>query len=122
MSLRTVAARSQLGLVWLHSYVTLAVAGVLWSQFMVGSDPIDASVQVPWWVVAVGFLAAESWVVHMHFRSESGSFSFFEIPLIIGVLFVEPGMLVPAVVVGTMTSQFLHRRPPVKMAFNVANF
>ncbi len=122
MSLRTVAARSQLGMVWLHSYATLAVAVFLWSQFMVGSDPIAGTVDVPWWVVALGFLVAESWVVHMHFRSESGSFSFFEIPLIIGVLFVDPGMLVPAVVLGTLSSQLLHRRPPVKMAFNVANF
>jgi diguanylate cyclase (GGDEF)-like protein len=122
MSLRTVAARSQLGMVWLHSYATLAVAGFLWSQFMVGSDPIADSVEIPWWVVSVGFLIAESWIVHMHFRSESGSFSFFEIPLIIGVLFVDPGMLVPAVVIGTLTSQVLHKRPPVKTGFNVANF
>jgi len=122
MGLRTVAARSQLGMVWLHSYATLAVAGYLWNRFMVGSVPIGGTVPVPWWVVAAGFLVAESWVVHMHFRSESGSFSFFEIPLIIGVLFVEPGLLIPAVVLGTLTSQLLHKRPPIKMAFNVANF
>ncbi len=90
---------------------------------LVGSEPIaDSAVRVPWWVIGIGFLLAEKWVVHMHFRSESGSFSFFEVPLIIGVLFSDPGMLVPAVVAGTVLSQLYNRRPAVKLAFNVANF
>lgn len=121
MSLRTVAARSQLGLVWLYSYVILAVSIYLWGSQLVGSSPI-ANGSVPWWLISAGFLLVEVWVVHMHFRSESGSFSFFEIPLIMGVLFTEPEMLVPAVILGTLASQTLTRRPPVKLAFNVANF
>ncbi len=121
MSLRTVAARSQLGLVWLYSYLILAASLFLWASQLAGSPPI-ANESVPWWLIGLGFLLVDRWVVHMHFRSESGSFSFFEIPLIMGVLFTEPEMLVPAVFLGTLVSQTLTRRPPVKIAFNVANY
>lgn len=122
MSVRTVAAQSQLGLVWLYSYVILGVSVYLWSTQLIGSSALASNGTVPWWLIAIGFLLVDRWVVHMHFRSESGSFSFFEIPMIMGVLFTEPGLLVPAVFLGTLTSQALNRRPPVKLAFNVANF
>jgi len=121
MSVRTVAARSRLGLVWLYSYGILAVSVFLWVTQLAGSAPL-ASGAVPWWIIGIGFMLVDRWVVHMHFRSESGSFSFFEIPLIMGIFFTDPGFLVPAVFLGTLVSQSSVRRPPVKLAFNVANF
>ena len=122
MSLRTVAARSRLGLVWLYSYLIFAVSVYLWATQLAGSEPLAAAGAVPWWIIAIGCLLVDRWVVHMHFRSESGSFSFFEIPLIMGIFFADPGYLVPAVFLGILASQSWNRRPPVKMAFNVANF
>lgn len=122
MSIRTVAARSQLGLVWLYSYMILAVTTFLWVTQLADSAPLASSGAVPWWLISVGFMLTDRWVVHMHFRSEAGSFSFFEIPLIMGVLFTDPTVLVPAVFLGTIASQLWNRRPPVKLAFNVANF
>lgn len=122
MSLRTVAARSQLGLVWLYSYLILSVSMYLWATQLAGSAPLAPAGDVPWWLIGIGFMLTHRWVVHMHFRSESGSFSFFEIPLIMGVLFTDPTLLVPAVFLGTISSQLWNRRPPVKLAFNVSNF
>lgn len=120
MSLRTVAARSRLGLVWLYSCVTFAVSIYLWISQLFDASPI-VNGSVPWWVIAAGFLIADRWLVHMHFRSESGSFSFFEIPMIMGLLFTAPVMLMPAVVVGALGSQLLSRRHLVKFVFNLAN-
>lgn len=122
MTVRRVAAFSRLGLVWLYSYAILGVSVILWMTQLAGSAPLASSGVVPWWIISVGFLLVDRWVVHMHFRSESGSFSFFEIPLIMGIFFTDPNLLVPAVFLGTLISQSLNRRPPVKLAFNVANF
>jgi len=116
MSLRTVAARSQLGLVWLYSYLILAVSLFLWATQLAGSAPLASAGVVPWWVIGIGFMLTDRWVVHMHFRSEAGSFSFFEIPLIMGALFADPGLLVPAVFLGTIASQLWNKRQPVKLA------
>lgn len=118
---RTLAARTQLVLVWFFVLGIALPAVLLWTTRLVGAEPL-AEAKVPWFVILVGFLVVDRWVVHMHFRSESGSFSFFEIPLVIGVLFAEPGMLVPAVAVGTLVAQGLKRRSPVKIAFNIANY
>ncbi len=121
--LRRVGARSRLWLNWAHSWITFAVTVALWLLVMRDGDPISDAVVVPWWLIAIGVFVAESWVVHMHFRSESGSFSFFEIPMIVGILFTDPGWLVPAVVAGACASMILvHRRPPVKDALNLAKF
>ncbi len=122
MRLRKIAARSQLGMVWLYSYVVLAASVVLWKSQLADSAPLAASGELPWWIISLGFLLVDRWVVHMHFRSESGSFSFYEIPLLMGIFFADPEMLVPAAFLGALVSQSLNRRPPVKMAFNVANF
>ena len=45
---------------------------------------------LPWWGLALGFLAAERCVVHLHFRRSAHSFSLGDLPLVFGLLFATP--------------------------------
>jgi hypothetical protein len=46
----------------------------------------DAGLRLPWWGLALGFLAAERCVVHLHFRRSAHSFSLGDLPLVFGLL------------------------------------
>ena len=85
--------------------------------------PVDASWQLPWFVMAVGFWAAESRVVHFHFRRGAHTFSLNELPLVIGMFLASPLEVVIAQAIGSAVALTLHRRqPPVKLAFNIGSF
>lgn len=121
--LRRASARSARQLVWAQIVLTFALAGSLWITVLWGAEPISDAASIPWWMIAIGFFVAESWVVLMHFRSESSSFSFFEIPMMLGLLFTDPTWMVPAVVIGSFVAQHMKKRLPImKTAFNSANF
>ncbi len=85
------------------------------------STPSD-QFAVPWWALIIAFAAAEAFVVNLHFRSEAGSFSLLEVPLVVGLVFASPGQLWSATVIGAAIGLALIRRQPlVKVCFNVAN-
>lgn len=85
------------------------------------SAPSDA-LSINWIVLAACFAIAERFVVNLHFKSEAGTFSLLELPLIFGLLFAPPVQLWGAVALGTGFSlAILRRQPPVKVVFNVAN-
>src|SRR5215213_8807780 len=69
-------ARRELGLeakIWILSGA-VALVTVLAYVFLVaplGTGP--TMLDVPWWLVALGFAAAERWVVHLHFRRSTHS-------------------------------------------------
>ncbi len=109
--------------VWLLSFVLLASGAAVWNGTARGADVLVAQdLSIPWWLIGLAALAAESMVVHIHFRSESGSFSFFELPMLLGLLFVDPTLFLPAIVAGTFLAlAFVRRQRPVKVAFNVGN-
>ena len=118
---RIVALR-EMGPIWALICALWAASGILWHFFLMPLATPDESLNIPWWVIAIGFGVAESFVVNLHFRSESGSFSFLEIPLVFGLLFVQPEMLWVAIIAGIVPSLLLVRRqPPIKVAFNAAN-
>jgi diguanylate cyclase (GGDEF)-like protein len=108
--------------VWLLS-ATLAAAAV--AVYLLGIRQLSAlaaPLALEWWIVAAGFAIAEILVVHLQFRRETHSFSLSEIPLIVGLYFLRPELLLFALVVGTGAALLFHRRqPPVKLAFNLAN-
>ncbi len=109
--------------VWLLSFVLMASGASVWNGTARGADVlVDDGLSIPWWLIGLAALAAESLVVHIHFRSESGSFSFFELPMLLGLLFVDPTLFLPAVAAGTFLAlAVVRRQPPVKVAFNVGN-
>ncbi|MEM7288739.1 MAG: diguanylate cyclase, partial [Actinomycetota bacterium] len=85
-------------------------------------DGPHETLELEWWMLAVGFFAAETWVVHLHFRSEAGSFSLYEVPLVLGLIFTDPALLWVAIVTGAGLALLLVRKQPgIKVAFNVAN-
>jgi diguanylate cyclase (GGDEF)-like protein len=74
-------------------------------------------------IALVSAFALVEWrVIHVQFRAEASSFSLFEIPLVLGLLYTTPGRLVVATVGGVALGLLAGRRqPPLKIVFNAVN-
>jgi diguanylate cyclase (GGDEF)-like protein len=120
------ALRRELGLeakIWLLTAVVAmaTVAAYLTLVEPLGTGP--SKLDVPWWVVAAGFAAAERWVVHLHFRRSTHSLSLGELPLVAGLLFLPAHELVLAGLVGASVALAFDREiPTFKAFFNLAQF
>src|SRR3954453_18752839 len=95
--------RRELGLeakIWLLTAVVGLTAVVAYMTLVqpLGTGPSE--LDVPWWLGAAGFAAAERWVVHLHFRRSTHSLSLGELPLVAGLLFLPAHELVLAGLVG----------------------
>jgi diguanylate cyclase (GGDEF)-like protein len=78
---------------------------------------------LPWWALALGFFLGERFVVHLHFRRSAHSFSLGDVPLVFGLLFASSTSLVIGALIGTAATLMLDRKlPPIKLAFNLAQF
>jgi signal transduction histidine kinase len=76
---------------------------------------------VPWWSLAIAFLVAEVFVIHVRIAKDAHSLSLSEIPLVIGLAYVSPGALVVAQAIGVGAALAIHRRQnPRRIAFNLA--
>jgi diguanylate cyclase (GGDEF)-like protein len=85
-------------------------------------DPAAAGQHLPWWALAAGFAAAELCVVHVHVRRSTHSLALAELPLVLGLIFATPNEVAAAWVLGSAVVMVLHRLPPVRLAFNLAQF
>jgi diguanylate cyclase (GGDEF)-like protein len=118
--------RRELGLeakIWLLTAVVAmaAAAAYLGLVHPLGTGPSE--LDVPWWVVAAAFAAAERWVVHLHFRRSTHSLSLGELPLVAGLLFLPAHELVIAGLVGSSVALAFDREiPTFKAFFNLAQF
>ncbi|MFN8121449.1 MAG: GGDEF domain-containing protein [Thermoleophilia bacterium] len=84
--------------------------------------PLD-EVEVTWWMLALGFLVAEVAVVRIEVRRQTHTFSFTELPLVLGLLFAAPLHLVAAELLGATAALLLARRQRgMRLAFNTAQF
>ena len=72
--------------------------------------------------VAVAFMAAELLPVHVRLGREAYAFSMMELPLVVGLYFVRPDLLVAARVLGSLLAFVAKRKAPQKLAFNCALF
>jgi hypothetical protein len=91
--------RRELGLeakIWILTAIVglAAVAAYMTLVQPIGTGPSE--LDVPWWLVAGSFAAAERWVVHLHFRRSTHSLSLGELPLVAGLLFLPAHELVLA--------------------------
>jgi diguanylate cyclase (GGDEF)-like protein len=118
--------RRELGLeakIWL---LTAAVATAAVTAYLTLVQPLGAGpseLDVPWWLVAAAFAAAERWVVHLHFRRSTHSLSLGELPLVCGLLFLPAHELVIAGLVGSSVALAFDREiPTFKAFFNLAQF
>jgi diguanylate cyclase (GGDEF)-like protein len=106
-------------------WLNLAIGGAalaLFSSAIHDLPPIMGP-HLSWWGLALGFLVAESCVVHLQFRRSAHSFSLGDLPLVFGLLFASGTDLVVGAVLGSAMTLLIERRlPPVKFAFNTSQF
>jgi len=109
--------------VWALVFATGGAALVLAATVLSAFPPLDPSWRLPWWLMAVGFWAAEAQVIHFHFRRGAHTFSLNELPLVVGFFLAVPLELVFAQAIGSAVALAINRRqPPVKLAFNIGSF
>ena len=109
--------------VWLFTGVLATLAFVGYFTDVRYLDAVPAPIHIPWPVLALACLAAETKVILVHFRRETHSFSLSEVPAVIGLFFVTPNEYLLAVLVGSGLALLVTaRQSRVKVAFNLANF
>jgi diguanylate cyclase (GGDEF)-like protein len=113
------AARRAWGLTTLLAAAALAMS---WPVLdMSSSAPVSAL--APTLGLIVGFLVAESCVAHLTVGRQAHSFAFSEIPFVVGLFYFSPTHVVAARLLGTaLALGFVRRQPPVKLAFNLAQY
>jgi diguanylate cyclase (GGDEF)-like protein len=107
--------------IWGLNVIQVILAVVLFVTVGLPNAHLVQGFQIPWYVLACMFLAAEVWVVHFHFRRDAHSFSLSEIPLVLGLFFTSPAGLILAQLLGGGLALALHRRQsPLKLVFNLS--
>jgi diguanylate cyclase (GGDEF)-like protein len=109
--------------IWMFGgLLAAATALVYWT--LVHELAVDPSfAEVPWWVVATAFAAAQRWVIHLHFRGGTHSLTLAALPLVVGLLFLGPTELLLASLLGSSFALLLDREiPRFKAFFNSAQF
>jgi signal transduction histidine kinase len=105
--------------VWILS-ACLAVATSLLLALAMGLNPPLRYPLVPWIALAVSFGVSEVFVIHVRFREDAHSFSLSEVPLVVGLAFASPWVLVTSQAVGVGVALLVHRRQaPVRIGFNM---
>ncbi|MDH3249666.1 MAG: ATP-binding protein [Acidimicrobiia bacterium] len=108
--------------IWALNVLVTAAALALLPVTEVLEGP-SANLEIPSWLMVGLVVAAESSVVHFRFRRDSYTFSLSEIPLVLGLYFMEPVTFVAAHAVGNLIAfGVLRRNTPIKLVFNVAQF
>ena len=96
--------------------LALAVGGPL-----TGAGPLDSSVPLPWWLLAMGFAATEACVFHVQTKREARTVSVSELPLVLGLVFATPlALLVGRLVGSAAVFVFQRRSAPLKTGWNLA--
>jgi len=115
------AARSRA--VWaLTVALTVAAVGLYWWRVRPLPEP-STSWSVPsLLVLAGGFFAAEARPVYLRLGRQAYAFSFMELPLVLGLFFVRPDLLVASRLLGAPVAFVVQRRAPQKAAFNASLF
>ena len=100
---------------------------ILLAALLYGPEDWSAPARWPWFValptLAALFTLAEIFVVHLRIRADAHTFSLVELPLALGLFFVQPFVLVAAQLLGAGLALALHRKQgPLKLLFNGAVF
>src|SRR4051794_14068255 len=105
--------------------LTLAVIGVAAAGLprLAAARTVGLPFGVPWFVIALSFAATELLVFHLEIHQEAHSFSFSEIPLVVGLFFCSPLTLVLGRLLGEAVILIARERQPLlKVALNLATF
>ncbi len=122
-SVRKTGALTGPARVWVLSSCNIVLAFVIYALWAHDAPAPMSGVAIPWWLLAGVFCVMEISVVHIQLRRDAHSFSLSEIPLVIGLMFVEPRVLIAAQLIGAGIALGVHRRQsPLKLVFNLAHF
>ena len=101
----------------------MAGAGVPLQLVAFESGAAPPPFAISFWGIALGFAAAELFVIHLHVRTTAHTVSMSEIPLMLGLALASPTALVLGRLAGAGLARALRRRQPLyKLAFNLALF
>jgi diguanylate cyclase (GGDEF)-like protein len=121
---RVLRARSGTFRVWMLTLGMAVAAAIVAGLALRDLQAPFASGGVPW-ILVVGalFYIAETAVIHLHIGRSAHSFSMSEVPLILGLFFLDPASFLVARFVGAGLALVINRRQrSVKLAFNLAQF
>jgi diguanylate cyclase (GGDEF)-like protein len=109
--------------VWAWVGAIAAAAAALYASTLAQLPPVLSEPRLPWWGLAIVFVLAESYPVHLEFRRETHTLSLSELGLVIGLFLAAPGGLLLGFVCGATVALVLVRRQrPLKIIFNLAQF
>jgi diguanylate cyclase (GGDEF)-like protein len=115
--------RPRVSPVWAWIAALAAAAVALYATELAGLGAAFEHPRLEWWVLAVIFCLAESFPVHLDFRSETHSLSLSELGIVLGLFFATPTSLLAGFVIGAgVALVFVRRQRPLKVAFNLAEF
>lgn len=101
----------------------LTAAGLALLARLAGSGP-PAGVSFPsvhWLALAALFAAADTWGIHLPTRRGAHTLTLSEVPLVLGLASASPAALAVGATAGLGLALVLRRRPPLKIAFNLAH-
>ncbi|MEY2404133.1 MAG: hypothetical protein QOD38_1684, partial [Acidimicrobiaceae bacterium] len=114
----TAGARSVLPLTACLFAIGATTAVWTWSL-----PPVLRGLTIPLPLLAVIFLIAEVCVLHVYVQRQAHTFSLSEIPLVLGLVFVSPGVLLIARLAGSAVALIaIRRQSRTKIAFNLCYF
>ncbi|MCU1392494.1 MAG: putative Diguanylate cyclase/phosphodiesterase [Ilumatobacteraceae bacterium] len=104
------------------SIVLAAGAAALLTRVRLDVGPMDG-VRLQWWVIALISVAAEFMVFNIEFRRDVYTFTFSEIPLVVGLLLASPLHLIIGRLVGEAVFLIVKERQPLrKLSLNLSSF
>jgi diguanylate cyclase (GGDEF)-like protein len=119
----TAQARGRSTGLWVYIAAVALVGLTIHATAVVPLAANAMPVAVPWLVaVTIGFFLAQRYVVHLRLGGEAFAFSMMEIPLVLGLYFVRPDLLLLARLAGGLAAYAWQRKAPRKAAFNSALF
>ncbi len=106
----------------LLSLAIVAVGLALLPGIDLHRQPIG-SVQLEWWAIAIAAIAGELMVFNIEFRREVYTFTFSEMPLLIGLFLATPSSLIIGRLVGAAAFLVVHEHQQLrKLTLNLASF
>ena len=108
---------------WALVALLTTAAGAVTSFGVLDLPPAPLDVGLPWPVLLVGFVLGELCAVHLRLGKQIYMFSLDEIPLLLGLFFVDPVTLIAVRLIGRGLVLAVHRgQRGLKLAFNVAQW
>ncbi|MDQ1741223.1 MAG: hypothetical protein QOE53_2875, partial [Pseudonocardiales bacterium] len=107
--------------VWWLSAVIGAVAVALYLLLIRHEEAIQRP-EIAWWALGLMVLVTERWPIELQFRRATHAFTLTDVPLTLALVFATGTHAFFAVLGGLLVALLLRRMPPVKLAFNLAQY